>query len=57
MMNYYNMRNRKDAPEEPDLCKKQIYQKVSIPEESYFVTLIFYLSPSGFVPDSDKYRL
>ncbi|MCT4181506.1 hypothetical protein HZP54_16280 [Elizabethkingia anophelis] len=51
------MRNRKDATEEPDLCKKQTYQKVSIPEESYFVTLIFYLSPSGFVPDSDKYRL
>ena len=56
MTNYYNMRNRKDATEEPDLCKTDV-SKVSIPEESYFVTLIFYLSPSGFVPDSDKYRL
>nr|WP_199162138.1 hypothetical protein [Elizabethkingia sp. ASV34] len=24
MMNYYNMRNLKDAPEEPDLCKKDV---------------------------------
>ena len=46
-MNYifctYNMRNRKDAPEERDLCKKQMYQKVSIPEEYYLVTVIFSL--------------
>ncbi|WP_278555371.1 hypothetical protein [Elizabethkingia bruuniana] len=41
------MRNRKDAPEERDLCKKQMYQKVSIPEEYYLVTVIFYLSLSG----------
>ncbi|WP_165690071.1 hypothetical protein [Elizabethkingia ursingii] len=57
MMNYYNMRNLKDAPEEPDLCKKQMYQKVSIPEEYYLITVIFYPSPPGFVPDSDKHRL
>ena len=57
MMNYYNMRNLKDAPEEPDLCKKQMYQKVSIPEEYYLITVIFYPSPPEFVPDSDKHRL
>ncbi|MDR2228563.1 MAG: hypothetical protein LBE39_03755 [Flavobacteriaceae bacterium] len=51
------MRNWEDAPEEPDLCKKQMYQKVSIPEEYYLITVIFYPSPPGFVPDSDKYRL
>jgi len=57
MMNYYNMKNRKDAPEEADLCKKRCIKKVSIPEEYYLVTLIFYLSLPGFVPESDKHRL
>ncbi|AQW94417.1 hypothetical protein CMT56_19175 [Elizabethkingia anophelis] len=26
-MNYYNMKNRKDAPEEADLCKKRCIKK------------------------------
>ncbi|MCT3760498.1 hypothetical protein HZQ19_14560 [Elizabethkingia anophelis] len=51
------MKNRKDAPEEADLCKKRCIKKVSIPEEYYLVTLIFYLSLLGFVPESDKHRL
>ncbi|WP_162275840.1 hypothetical protein [Elizabethkingia bruuniana] len=49
------MRNRKDAPEERDLCKKQMYKKVSIPEEYYLVTVIFSLS--GICTDSDKHCL
>ena len=51
MMNYYNMKNRKDAPEEADLCKKRCIKKVSIPEEYYLTAGIFSLYLSEFIAD------
>ncbi|HIC8756371.1 hypothetical protein [Elizabethkingia anophelis] len=44
MMNFiyinYDIRNKKNAPEEPDLCKKQVYREVGIPEEYYLPIVI-----------------
>ncbi|MDV2464789.1 hypothetical protein CMU96_04995 [Elizabethkingia anophelis] len=45
MMNFiyinHDIRNKKNAPEEPDLCKKKrAYREVGIPEEYYLLIVI-----------------
>ncbi|MDV3603385.1 hypothetical protein CMU86_09460 [Elizabethkingia anophelis] len=56
MMNFiyinHDIRNKKNAPEESYLCKKQVYREVGIPEEYYLpIVMIFLCISPGFVSD------